>query len=340
DTLVVIVITLILSYFTLVFGELVPKRVAMRKAEELALFISGLIYYVSLLFGPIVWVLTVSTNSLLRLMGIDPYAEDNVITEEEIRMMVDAGSEKGAISHNEKDMIQKIFEFNDKNAAEIMTHRTDVVILWMDESDEQWEQTILDNRHSVYPVCDESPDHVIGIIKAKDYFRVKDKTRENVISQALRPAYFVPETVRLDVLFHNMKKTRNHFAIVLDEYGGMSGIITMNDLLEEIVGDLEDDDSAPVEPPLIERIDPKVWRISGSAPLDMVSQQLGVALPEDGYDTFGGLIFGMLGTVPEDGSTPELEVNGLSVKVTEIKNHRLETALVYYDQSLAVASKS
>ena len=340
DTLVVIVITLILSYFTLVFGELVPKRVAMRKAEELALFISGLIYYVSLLFGPIVWLLTVSTNSLLRLMGIDPYAEDNVITEEEIRMMVDAGSEKGAISHNEKDMIQKIFEFNDKNAAEIMTHRTDVVILWMDESDEQWEQTILDNRHSVYPVCDESPDHVIGIIKAKDYFRVKDKTRENVISQALRPAYFIPETVRLDVLFHNMKKTRNHFAIVLDEYGGMSGIITMNDLLEEIVGDLEDDDSAPVEPPLIERIDPKVWRISGSAPLDMVSQQLGVALPEDGYDTFGGLIFGMLGTVPEDGSTPELEVNGLSVKVTEIKNHRLETALVYYDQSLAVASKS
>jgi len=138
DTLVVIVITLILSYFTLVFGELVPKRVAMRKAEELALFISGLIYYVSLLFGPIVWLLTVSTNSLLRLMGIDPYAEDNVITEEEIRMMVDAGSEKGAISHNEKDMIQKIFEFNDKNAAEIMTHRTDVVILWMDESDEQW----------------------------------------------------------------------------------------------------------------------------------------------------------------------------------------------------------
>lgn len=340
DTLVVIVITLILSYFTLVLGELVPKRVAMRKAEELALAISGLIYYVSLIFGPLVWFLTLSTNFLLRLLGIDPNAEDDVITEEEIRMMVDAGSEKGAISHNEKDMIQNIFEFNDKNAADIMTHRTDVVILWMDESDLQWEQTILENRHSVYPVCDESPDQVIGILKAKDYFRVKEKTRDNIIEQALRPAYFVPETVRLDLLFHNMKKTRNHFAIVLDEYGGMSGIITMNDLLEEIVGDLEDDDTVPIEPPLIERIDPQVWRISGSAPLDIVSQQLGVALPEDGYDTFGGLIFGLLGTVPEDGCTPELEVNGLSIKVTEIKNHRLETALVYCDQNLAVATKS
>jgi len=340
DTLVVIVITLILSYFTLVLGELVPKRVAMRKAEELALAISGLIYYVSLIFGPLVWFLTLSTNFLLRLLGIDPNAEDDVITEEEIRMMVDAGSEKGAISHNEKDMIQNIFEFNDKNAADIMTHRTDVVILWMDESDLQWEQTILENRHSVYPVCDESPDQVIGILKAKDYFRVKEKTRDKIIEQALRPAYFVPETVRLDLLFHNMKKTRNHFAIVLDEYGGMSGIITMNDLLEEIVGDLEDDDTVPIEPPLIERIDPQVWRISGSAPLDIVSQQLGVALPEDGYDTFGGLIFGLLGTVPEDGSTPELEVNGLSIKVTEIKNHRLETALVYCDQNLAVATKS
>jgi len=341
DTLAVIVITLILSYFTLVLGELVPKRVAMRKAEELALAISGLVYFVSVVFNPVVWLLTISTNSLLRLMGIDPYADDDVITEEEIRMMVDAGSERGAISRNEKDMIQNIFEFNDKNAADIMTHRTDVVILWMDESDEQWEQTILENRHSVYPVCKESPDNVIGILKAKDYFRVKDRSRNNIIDQALRPAYFVPETVRLDLLFRNMKNTRNHFAIVLDEYGGMSGIITMNDLLEEIVGDLEDDDNVPVEPPLIERIDSRVWRISGSAPLDTVSQQLGVALPEDGYDTFGGLIFGLLGSVPEDGSTPELEINGLSIKVTEIKNHRLETALVYYGQEqLAVASKS
>jgi putative hemolysin len=339
DTIAVILITLILSYFTLVFGELVPKRVAMHKAEELALAMSGLVYFVSRVFSPIVWLLTVSTNSLLSLIGIDPLADNNVITEEEIRMMVDAGSEKGAISHNEKDMIQNIFEFNDKSAEDIMTHRTEVAILWMDESVQQWEQTILENRHSVYPVCDESPDHVIGILKAKDYFRVKNKTRDNIIEQALRPAYFVPETARADVLFRNMKNSRNHFAIVLDDYGGMSGIITINDLLEEIVGDLEDDDTVPAEPPLIEQIEPQTWRIAGATPLHLVSQELGVDLPEDGYDTFGGLIFGLLGNIPEDGSTLELKVYGLIIKVTEIKNHRLETALVCFDEQVAVASQ-
>ena len=267
NTIAVVVITLILSYFTLVFGELVPKRVAMRKAEQLALVMSGLVYLVSRVFSPIVWLLTVSTNSVLRVIGIDPLEDDDHITEEEIRMMVDAGSEKGAISHNEKDMIQRIFEFNDKNAEDIMTHRTDVAILWMDETDQQWEETVLENRHSVYPVCDESPDDIIGILKAKDFLRLKNRTRENIIEQVLRPAYFVPETVRADVLFRNMKNTRNHFAIVLDEYGGMSGIITMNDLLEEIVGVLEDDDTVPAEPPLIAQIEPDTWQIAGWAPL-------------------------------------------------------------------------
>ncbi len=335
DTISVVVITLVLSYFTLVLGELVPKRVAMRKAEQLALAMSGLIYYVSRIFSPVVWLLTVSTNGILRLMGIDPHADDEVITEEEIRMMVDAGSEKGAISPNEKDMIQNIFEFDDKTAEDIMTHRTEVSVLWLDESDEQWENTIQLSRHSVYPVCDESTDNIIGILKAKDYFRLEDKSRDYVMKNALRPAYFVPETVRTDVLFHNMKKSRNHFAIVLDEYGGMNGIITMNDLLEQIVGDLEDDDSIPKDLPPIERIDSQTWKIQGTAPLNMVAEQLGINLPEEDYDTFGGLIFGLLGAVPEDGSTPVLEEFGLTIKVTEIKNHRLETAVVCHSNSKA-----
>lgn len=329
DTIAVIVITLILSYFTLVLGELVPKRVAMRNAEKMALAMSGLIYSISRFFGPIVWLLTASTNGILRLIGIDPHAEDETITEEEIRMMVDAGSERGAISHNEKDMIQNIFEFDDKTAEDIMTHRTEVAVLWLDETDEQWEQTIAESRFSVYPVCEESTDNIVGVLKAKDYFRLKDRTRENIMETVLKQAYFVPETVKADILFHNMKNSRNHFAIVLDEYGGMSGIITMNDLLEEIVGDLEDDDTIPEEPPLIERIDSQTWRIQGSAPLDMVSTQLNVLLPEEDYDTLGGLIFGLLGTIPEDGSTPELEEYGLSIKVSEIKSHRLESAIVY-----------
>jgi putative hemolysin len=328
DTISVVAITFILSYFTLVLGELVPKRVAMRNADRLALAMSGLVSFIAKVFAPLVWFLTLSTNGVLQLFGIDPQAADDDITEEEIRMMVDRGSEKGAINHTEKEMIQNVFEFDDKDAEDVMIHRTEVSILWLDESIDQWKKTIIESRHSVFPVCDETTDNVVGILKAKDFFGAKDKTLENIIRNALKPAYFVPETVRTDVLFRNMKKTRNHFAIVLDDYGGMSGIITMNDLLEELVGDLEDDDTIPEKPPLIEPIDSQTWKIHGLTPLETVSERLGVILPEEDYDTFGGLVFGLLGFIPEDGSTPELEGFGLSIKVTEIKDHQLERAIV------------
>jgi len=328
DTVAVILITLILSYFTLILGELVPKRIAMRKAEPLALAMSRLIYFISKIFAPLVWVLTISTNGLLKLIGIDPHAEDDEITEEEIRMMLDEGSERGAINNNEKEMIQNIFEFDDKYAEDVMTHRTDISLLWLDESEEEWERTINESRHSVYPVCEESIDNVIGILNVKDYFRLKDRSRENILATVLKPAYFVPETVRTDLLFYNMQKSRSHFAIVLDEYGGMTGVITMNDLLEQLVGDLENDDTVPEEPPLIERIDSFTWKIQGLAQLELVSEQLGVSLPTEDYDTFGGLVFGLLGFVPDDGSTPELEEFGLIIKVMEIKDHYLEKALV------------
>lgn len=333
STLSVIIITLLLTYFTVTLGELVPKRIGMKKAEKLALSLSLLVYVISKIFAPVVWLLTVSANGILRLFGMNPHGEDEQITEEEIRMMVDAGSEKGAILPDEKDMIQNVFEFNDISADEIMTHRTEVSLLWLDESDEQWAQTIDESRHSIYPICSDSPDNIVGVLYAKDYFRLSDKSRKNVMESAVKPAYFVPETVRADVLFRNMKKSRKHFAVVLDEHGGMSGIITMYDLLEQLVGDLEDDMTLPDELPLIERIDSKTWHIHGAAPLDKVSKQLGVLLPENEYDTFGGLVFGMLGTVPDDGTTPELEEFGLNIKVKTIKGHRLKSAIVYINEN-------
>ena len=336
-TISVIIITVILSYFTLVLGELVPKRVAMRKAEKLALAMSGFIYFISKAFAPVVWLLTVSTNGLLRLFGVDPTENDEEDTEEEIRMMVDVGTERGTIDQDEKDMIQNIFEFDDTSAADIMTHRTEVTVLWLDEDDEQWEKTINESRFSVYPICFESPDDIVGVLYAKEYFRLKDKSRDNVMDQAVRDAYFVPETIRTDVLFRNMKKTRNHFAVVIDEYGGMSGIVTMNDLLEQLVGELEDDISVPEEEPLIEAIDSNTWRIRGIAPLELVSEKLGIELPEDDYITFGGLVFGILGTIESDGSTPVIEEFGLVIKVTEIKNHRLESAVVYVTEDIKAA---
>jgi len=324
----VAIITVVLTYFTVLLGELIPKRLAMKKAEQIALGMSGIIYTVSRIFTPAVWLFTVSTNGILRLLGIDPNAEDEENEEEEIRMILDAGEQKGTIRPDERDMIRNIFEFNDITAGEIMTHRTEVTLLWLDESDEQWEQTINESRYAYYPICSESPDDIVGVLNAKDYFRLKNRSRDEIMKKAVKPAYFVPESVRADVLFRNMKKTRNHFAVVVDEYGGMSGIITMNDLLEELVGDLEDDISIPEELPPIERIDSKTWRIQGTAPLGEVSRQLGVLLPDDEYDTFGGLVFGLLGAVPSDGSTPELEEYGLIIKVTKIKERRLESAVV------------
>lgn len=328
DTLAVVFITIVLSYFTLIFGELVPKRVAMRKAESLALGISGVISTIASLFKPIVWFLTASTNGVLRLLGIDPNAEDEEVSEEEIRMMVDVGSEKGVIDHEEKEFIQNVFEFDDITAGDIVTHRTEVSLLWMEESMEEWAETIHNSRHTLYPVCDDSADNIVGILNAKDYFRLADKSRENVLEHAITEAYFVPETVKADVLFRNMKRTRNNLAIVLDEYSGMIGIITMNDLVQQLVGDFGDDDDDDDGKLPIEQIDSGTWKIHGSASLEEAAEIMGVTFHDEENDTFNGLIFGALGTIPQDGTCVELEVAGLAIKVTRICDHQIEEAIV------------
>lgn len=328
DTVAVILITLILSYFTLIFGELVPKRIAMRKAESMALGMSALISGISKLFAPIVWLLTVSTNGVLRLFGIDPNADDDTVGEEEIRLMVDEGNKKGTIDEEEKEFIQNIFEFDDITAGEIATHRKEISLLWTDETVEQWEKTIHDSRHSIYPVCDETVDNVVGILNIKDYFRLKDKTQETIMKEAVKSAYFIPESIKADALFKQMKESHNHFAVVMDEYGGMSGIVTMNDLLEQLVGDLEDEFTEEYKEPEIEQIDSKTWKICGNVSLDEVSERLNIALPIEEYDTFGGFVFGSYGSIPDDGSEFEIDILSLHIKVIEIKEHRLEKAIV------------
>ena len=327
DTIAVVLITLILSYVTLIFGELVPKRVAMQKTESIALGLSGMITAVSKIFAPLVWLLTASTNGVLRLLGIDPNQQEEQVTEEEIRMMVGAGSEKGAIDCEEKELIQNVFEFNDISVDEVCTHRTDVTLLWMDESIEKWDETIHKTRYSYYPVCGEDVDDIIGILDAKDYFRLKEKNHEILMREAINPPYFVLETVKASVLFQNMKKSGNYFAVVLDEYGGMEGIITVRDLIEELVGDLSDEEEAN-RPQEIEQISEDTWKIVGTTELDDVMDALGVELPVDEYDTFGGYIFGELGTVPDDGSQFELKTEDLIIKVVKVKEHRVENTVV------------
>ena len=330
NTLAVVVITLILSYFTLIFGELVPKRIALKKSEQLALAISGLVSAISTLFKPIVWFLSLSTNAVLRLCGIDPTETDDEVSEEEIRMMVDAGSEKGAIDYEEKEFIQNVFEFDDLMVGEIATHRTDVTILFLEDSDEEWEQIIHDSRHTLYPVCDNSPDHVVGILNAKDYFRLSDKSRQSVLDGAVRPAYFVPETVKADVLFRNMKQTHNTLSVILDEYGGMVGIVTLNDLIEELVGELNEDlPSYDSSEPYIAQQTESSWEINGNISLEELKEETGVDLENDDYDTLGGLVFDILGQIPQDGpQNIDLEVEQLHIHVSYIKDHQIEKAVI------------
>ena len=330
DSVAVVVITLILSYFTLVFGELVPKRVAMKKAEALGLRISGLVSGISIAFKPIVWFLSVSTNAILRLLGIDPNEADEQVNEEEILMMVDVGSEKGAIDEQELEFIQNVFEFDDLTAEEIAVHRTEVTVLWMEDTMEEWAKTIHDSRHTLYPVCQDSADNIIGILNAKDYFRLDDKSRENVMQNAVKAPFFVPETIKADVLFRKMKKTRNIMAIVLDEYGGMVGIITLNDLIEQLVGDLGEDtaEEAAAEPH-VEQMNENTWAIIGNVELYDIEQALDVDIGLDEVDTFTGLVFGELDMIPHDGEQDiEVYFKGLHIHITKVENHQISYATV------------
>ena len=331
DSIAVVVITLILSYFTLIFGELVPKRVAMRRAEQLALGVSGLVAGISAVFRPIVWFLSVSTNGVLRLMGIDPNEEEESGGEEEIRMMVDASSEKGMIDHEEKEFIQNVFEFDDKTAEEIATHRTEVDLLWLDETMDEWARTIYESRHTLYPVCEDSADQVVGVLNAKDYFRLEDRSRESVMEKAVKPAYFVPDSVKADVLFKNMKRTHNSLAVVLDEYGGMVGIVTLNDLVEQLVGDLDDDDDVPdADAPHIDPNGEGAWEVYGNVELADLENVTGLTIDQDEYDTFSGLVFNELGLIPEDGaSSVDVDLFGMHVHISEVREHQVGRASVH-----------
>lgn len=328
NTLSVIVITIVLSFFTLVFGELVPKRIAMQKGEKIANLACGVISAIAVVMRPVIWFLTISTNGVLRLLHIDPNAESEEVSEEEIRMMVDIGEEKGTIETGERQMIENIFEFNNMTAEDVMIHRTDVVMLWADDSDEEIVRTIEETGLSRYPVYEEDADDVIGILNSRDYFLNARRENPRPVRELLRSAYFVPESVRTDVLFRDMQDKKIHLAIVVDEYGGTNGIITMEDLLEEIVGNIYDEFDPQVEQE-ITQLEPNLWKISGSADLEDVADALDIHLPEDEeYDTLGGLIFAQFSVIPEDGSHPEVEAFGIHIRVEELEDRRVEWALV------------
>ena len=328
NTICVVIITIILSYFTLVLGELVPKRVAMFAPEKVARFSIGVISIIEKVLRPVIWLMSKSTNLVLRLMRIDPTKDGEEVTEEEIRMMVDIGEEKGAIEADEKEMIENVFEFNNTTAGDIMTHRIDVKSIQADADGDDIIELISQTGLSRFPVYQDDIDDIIGVLNTRDYLLNLRLQRPKSLRQLLREAYFVPESARADVLFRDMQHRKIHLAIVVDEYGGTSGVVSMEYLLEEIVGNIYDEFD-PLEEDEIVQLGDNLWRVNGSAPLETLQEKLGIPLPlDEEYDTLGGLVYSQMTVIPRDGEQPELDVCGLHVKVERIVDRRVASALV------------
>jgi putative hemolysin len=324
----VLVITLLLSYFNLVFAELVPKKLAMRKAEPIALAMVMPIHTLSVLTRPMVKLLSASTNLVTKMFGVDDDQTEGDVTEEEIRLMVDAGGDTGAIDENEMEMINNVFEFDDKTAEDICTHRMDIVAFPVDAGKEAILSVLEAEKFTRYPVYEDTIDNIIGILHIKDVMKyiIHNNLHEVDLREILRKPHFVPFSVKSDELFEYMQKNMQHVAIVLDEYGGTLGIVTMEDLIEEVMGNIWDEYDE--EEKDIVAIDENTYNVSGAAELSDVGQFFDVMLPTDDYITLGGFIISQLGRIPNEDEKPEIEFNGLVFKVKSVEDKRIDEVIV------------
>lgn len=323
-----IIVTILLSYVSLLFGELVPRRLGMKNPDELSLKLAGMLKIALLAVWPATALLTATTNGVLHLMGIRPEEKEDQATEDEIRMLLSEGNEQGSIQQEESEMIQNVFDLDDTDADEICTHRRDVVVLYMEDSDEKWEQVIRDNRHTFYPICGENEDDIVYILDTRDYFRLNSREREVVLKKACYPPFFVPESMRANLIFREMREKRDYFAVVLDEYGCFVGIVTLHDLVETLVGDIDDRTDLP-KPDDIEKTGEHVWKIQGGAILDDVAEAINEELPVEKYDTFSGFVCGVLERVPEDGEQFRCSWKNLDIVVDQVRNHTVAEGIVH-----------
>lgn len=329
--IVMVLITLGISYISLVFGELVPKRIAMNHSEKLAFATSGVILVVGNITKPIVHLLSFSTNTVLRLIGIDPKQQPEEITEEEIRMMVDVGEEKGTIRETEKEMINNIFEFDNTEVSDIMTHRTDVAGIDVESSLEEVKHILLEQQYTRFPVYEDSIDHVVGTIHLKDLLRYMDSSIDHDFNlrKIMRKPYFVPDSKHLDELFFELQKNRTHFAVVIDEYGGTAGIVTIEDLIEEILGDIEDE--YDVEENEFIKLNAHTYDVSGSIELEELVEKAKLLLPDEDledYDTLSGLLIAQLGRIPNEKEVIELTYNNIRFKILSVEDKVIQRVRV------------
>ncbi len=325
DTVSVVLITIILSFFTLVLGELIPKRVAMRDPEKLARGVCGFILGLSKVLRPVVWLLSASTNGLLRLLGINPNETNEDVSEEDILDLVDAVEEQGEIDNDTKEMIENVFEFDNTAISEIMVRRGDMTVLHEEDSPEEIMQILLESGFSRFPVCGEDTDDIKGIVLAREYLFATHQDPNCKLTDLIQTVKFVPDSLPANRLFRDMRDSKVHMAIVVDEYGQTAGLITMEDLLEEIVGNIYDETDAPEELE-VEELEPNRWSILGSALVDEVQETVGVSMrgEEDTYDTVGGFVIANLEYIPQDGETPEFTYKNLTVKVLTVSEKRIE----------------
>ena len=317
----IVIITILLSFFTLIFGELVPKRLAMKNYEKIAFGTIGIIKAISIITAPFVKFLTATTNAISKIFGVTEN-EEEIVTEEEIKMMVDQGEEKGTIEEDEKEYINNVFEFNDITVSEIMTHRTDMFAVDINTSPgELLEEIIKDDcKHSRIPVYDETIDEIKGILYVKDIIKnINKKTFK--IKNIVKEAYFVSQNKLINELFKELQKNKKQIAIIVDEYGGTSGLITMEDILEEIVGDIYDEYDEIEEE--YEKIDDKTYIISGSMPIYDVNKLLEAHIPEGDYDTVSGYLQEELGRIPTEEEIPVIETKELTFKIEEYEDKRI-----------------
>lgn len=326
ENLAATVSTVATTVIVLIFGEISPKVLAKEHAIGFAMGVAPFINFLMIVLTPFNFIFSLWKKLLSKIFK----AQDvDTVTEGEVLTLVDEAHEDGSIDEYGKEVIENVFDFDDISAAEIATHRTDLTVLFAEDPIEEWDKIIINSRFSRYPICGENVDDIIGILDARAYLRLEDKTKENVMESAVQPAYLVPENVKADVLFRNMREKKESIAIVLDEYSGVCGIVTLTDLIECLIGDIDLEEETEEESiVLIEKIADNAWNIMGSTLLSDVEEELGIVFENTESETFSGYVLGLYGSIPEDGSTFEISTDRIDIDIKEIKDHKIEKALV------------
>ncbi len=323
------VITILLSYFTLVFGELVPKRIALQNAEAISMFAVKPIMTISKGASPFIHLLTASTNLTMKLFGGKNYVTEDILSREEIKSMVEEGQVHGVLNENEKEMINSIIEFDDKIAREIMTPKVNVYAINVSDPLEEYIDTLLETKYSRIPVYEDDIDNIIGILYSKDFMReaVKVGCRNVDIRSIIMKPYLVPESKNIYELFKELQLSQNHIAVLIDEYGSFSGIVTMEDLVEEVMGDIEDE--YDITSPKIKMLDTSTYLIDGLLTIDELNSKLDLNISSDNYETVSGLLIDTMGEIPGDHDDRTIEVDNLVFKIESVNKKRIDKIKLY-----------